>query len=69
MSEDPYEDIQNPVSEKIRDHHMSDDPYEDLEKLDPLHVQSDTGCNKAQRPFSCFLHIKIKNLKTVHSFY
>ena len=69
MSEDPYEDIQNPVSEKIRDHQMLGDAHEDIEKLNPLHAQSDTGCNEAHRPFSCFLNIKIKNLKTVHSFY
>ena len=25
---------------------MLEDPHEDLEKLDPLHVQSDTGCKK-----------------------
>ena len=48
---------------------MLGDAHEDIEKLNPLHAQSDTGCNEAHRPFSCFLNIKIKNLKTVHSFY
>ena len=45
------EDVKPPVSEKD----MSEDPHEDLEKLDPLYVQSDTSCNKGQRPLPCYL--------------
>ena len=29
-------------------------PHEDLEKLNPVHAQSDIGCYKGQRPFFCF---------------
>ena len=51
---------QNPVSEKKTTfNHMLEDPHEDLEKLDPLHAQSDTGCNKGQRPLSYCLNMKI----------
>ena len=34
--------------------HMLYDPHEDLEKLNPLHAQLDTGCNKGKTPLSRF---------------
>ena len=39
---------------------MFEDPHEHLEKRHPLHAQSDTGCNKAQRAILCCLNMKKK---------
>ena len=38
---------------------MEEDPHEDLEKLNPLHAQSDTAVIKARGRFPVFLKMKI----------